>query len=190
MEDTLVELKASCAGVIAAQSKSRRKAEAIESRVHRWEERAALAVNKGRDDLAREALVEKRNATRELESVHSEESHFDQLVAQYKSDIGELEAKLEQAQKKHRVLVQRHIHARKKEKAQTEIRKVKSADVMGKFDTLEGRIDRMEADADLINPVDETTLDEAFTRFELDDEIESELDALRQKTKDKSTGNE
>ena len=186
MEDTLVELKASCAGVIAARSKAARKAEAIESKVRRWEERAALAMEKGREDLAREALHEKRNAAKELEAIHSEETHLEELVTQYKSDIGELEAKLEQAQKKHRVLVQRHIHARKKEKAQTEIRKVRSADVMGKFDSLEGRIDRMEADADLINPPDAATLDEAFDRFELDEEIESELEALRQKTKDKT----
>lgn len=187
MEDTLVELKASCAGVLAAQSKNRRKLEEVEGKIRRWEDRAALAMEKGREDLAREALLEKRNAGEGLEALQAEQSNLESLVAQYKSDIGELEAKLDQAQKKHRVLVQRHIHAQKKQKAQGEIRRARSADVMGKFDGLEGRIDRLEADADLINSEVATTLDETFNQFELDEEIENELEALRKKTQDKSS---
>ncbi len=187
MEDTLVELKASCAGTIAAQTKSKRKYEDVHSRVDRWEERAELAVSKGREDLAREALMEKRAAREQLQGLAEEQAHLSRLVDQYKSDIAELEAKLEQARKKHRVLVQRHVHASRKQKAQSEIRRVHTADVMGKFDALETRIDRMEADADLVNYPSETTLDDEFSKFETDEEIEKELDALRKKAEDKSS---
>lgn len=189
MEDTLVELKASCAGTIAARGKSRQKMQTAREKVERWEKRAALAVQQGREDLAREALLEKREAAAIVEGLEQEESQLDQLVEQYKSDIAELEAKLEQAQKKHRVLVQRHIHARKKQRAQTEIRRVRTADVMGKFETLETRIDRMEADADLINYRGAAEAEDAFTRFETDEAIERELEALRKKTQDKPTTN-
>ena len=60
MEDTLVEIKAACAGVIARSKKTGRHLEEVLSRAGVWEERAGLAVTKGRDDLAREALLEKR----------------------------------------------------------------------------------------------------------------------------------
>ncbi|HID30145.1 MAG TPA: phage shock protein A, partial [Desulfobacterales bacterium] len=60
MEDTLVELKASCAGVMASSKKVQRELQEIRSHTSRWHEKAQLAVEKGRDDLAREALVEKR----------------------------------------------------------------------------------------------------------------------------------
>ena len=60
MEDTLVELKAACAGVMAESKKVQRQLEEIVHRAGHWEDKAALAVRKGRDDLAREALIEKR----------------------------------------------------------------------------------------------------------------------------------
>ena len=60
MEDTLIEIKSSCAGVIASRKKLERKYDELVERRDLWAERAGLAVNKGRDDLAREALMEKR----------------------------------------------------------------------------------------------------------------------------------
>src|SRR5210317_1339583 len=63
IEDTLIELKASCAGVMASEKKVERRLEGVQSREQYWADRAQLAVDKGRDDLAREALVEKRRFT-------------------------------------------------------------------------------------------------------------------------------
>ena len=60
MEDTLIEIKASCAGVMAGAKKVQRQLSDVRARVAYWEEKAGLAVNKGRDDLAREALIERR----------------------------------------------------------------------------------------------------------------------------------
>src|SRR5690606_39606241 len=67
MEDTLVELKASCAGAMATKSKVSRAAEANASRVADWESKARLALTKGREDLAKEALAEKRVFAEESE---------------------------------------------------------------------------------------------------------------------------
>lgn len=181
MEDTLVELKASCAGTIAAQAKSRRTLEDAQSRLDRWAERAELAVSKGREDLAREALLEKRSARERVQELEEEIAHLDDLVARYKQDIAELEDKLTQARKKHNLLVQRHIHANKKAKAQQDIRKSRSVETVSKFQELETRIDRMEADADLVNYGGKPSLEDDFSRFETDEEIEKELEALRKK---------
>ena len=60
MEDTLVEIKVSCAGLMATAKRVRRQMEEHDARVRFWDEKAGLAVSKGRDDLAREALLEKR----------------------------------------------------------------------------------------------------------------------------------
>ena len=53
MEDTLVEIKAACAGAMAEKKKVVRRLEEVRERANLWEERARLAVAKGRDDLAR-----------------------------------------------------------------------------------------------------------------------------------------
>ena len=55
MEDTLVEIKASCAGVMAESKKIHRQLDEAESRAKYWGEKAELAVNRDRDDLARRA---------------------------------------------------------------------------------------------------------------------------------------
>ena len=121
MEDTLVELKASCAGVMANSKKTQRQLDEAQSRAKLWEERAALAVNKGRDDLAREALVEKRRNVERSSSLEQEFDGHNGLLKEYQDDIRQLESKLANAREKQRLLVQRHIHANRKKQAQEEI---------------------------------------------------------------------
>lgn len=179
MEDTLVELKASCAGVMAEQKKVERQLTDIDSRVAFWEGKAGLAVDKGRDDLAREALLEKRRYANRSKDLALESTELDQLVGQYHDDIRQLEDKLKLARNKQRMLVQRHIHARRKRRAEEEIRRMESTEVVQRFDGLENRIERMEAEADLVNLGRKSELAETLDQLAVDDDIEKELAALK-----------
>ncbi len=179
MEDTLVEIKAACAGAMASSKKVKRQLDTLHDRIHYWEEKAQLAVNKGRDHLAREALVEKRRYTRRIDGLENELSEHNLLIEQYQADIRQLEDKLKLARDKQRLLVQRHIHASQKIQAQEEIRRVDSAAAMMKFDELENRIERMEAEADLVNFGNKSALDAEFDTLGVDEEIEKELQALK-----------
>jgi len=179
MEDTLVEIKTACAGVMAGGKKVHRQLEGLETRARYWEEKAELAVNKGRDDLAREALVEKRKFTRRAETLKNELIEYDLLAEQYQEDIRQLEEKLKSARDKQRMLVQRHVHARRKMQAQKEMRRIDSSETVMKFDELEDRIERMEAEADLVNYGKKTSLEEELERLSVDEEIENELQSLK-----------
>ena len=179
MEDTLVEIKTACAGVMAGGKKIKRQLEGLGARAHYWEEKAELAVNKGRDDLAREALVEKRKFNRRIETLENDLAEHDLLIEQYQDDIRQLEEKLKSARDKQRMLVQRHIHAKKKIQAQEEMRRIDSSETVMKFDELENRIERMEAEADLVNYGKKTSLEEELERLSVDEEIENELRALK-----------
>lgn len=179
MEDTLVELKASCAGVIARTAKTHRQLEEVNDRVKVWEGRAQLAVDKGRDDLAREALMEKRKYTGRIEDLEKELSELDGLVGQYHEDIQQLEEKLQKAREKQRILVQRHIYAVRKRRAQEDIRRIESTDAVMKFEALENRIERMEAEADLVNFGKKPTLEAEFEGLMMNDEIENDLQRLK-----------
>ena len=179
MEDTLVEIKAACAGAMASSKKVQRQLGALQDRIQYWEEKAQLAVSKGRDNLARDALVEKRRYTRRIDGLESELSEHNLLVEQYQADIRQLEEKLKSARDKQRLLVQRHIHASQKIQAQEDIRRVDSAAAMMKFDELENRIERMESEADLVNFGKQSTLDAEFEALGADEEIEKELQALK-----------
>ena len=179
MEDTLVEIKAACAGAMASSKKVQRQLVTLQDRIHYWEEKAQLAVSKGRDNLAREALVEKRRYTRRIDDLENELTEHNLLVEQYQADIRQLEDKLKSARDKQRLLVQRHIHASQKIQAQEEIRQVDGAAAMMKFDELENRIERMEAEADLVNFGKKSVLDAEFDTLGVDEEIEKELQALK-----------
>ena len=179
MEDTLVEIKSACAGVMAGGKKIKRQLNDLETRTQYWEEKAELAVNKGRDDLAREALVEKRKFFRRMETLEGDLAEHDLLIEQYQDDIRQLEEKLKSARDKQRMLVQRHIHARKKMQAQEELRRIDSSETVIKFDEIENRIERMEAEADLVNYGKKTSLEEELERLSVDEEIENELRALK-----------
>ncbi len=179
MEDTLIEIKSSCASTIANQKKVERLMEDTQDKETFWNQKAELAVTKGRDDLARQALLEKRRFSQRVEAVEEEYAEIGVIVEQYRDDIQELETKLKSARDKQRMLVQRHIRAQRKKKAQQEIRRVDSAEVMQKFDDIENQIERMEAEADLVNFGKQTSLEEAFDDLAADDDIEKELSALK-----------
>ena len=185
MEDTLIDLKAACAGMMAENKKVKRRLPGLENRADYWERKAGLAVQKGRDDLAREALFEKRRCAQRAQSLATELSGQEALLAQYKDDIRQLEDKLKTVREKERLLVQRHIHAAGKKRAQEEIRRMDSTDAIFKFEELENRIDQMEAEADLVNFGPKATLEDELERLSLDEEIESELKALRKSAVDK-----
>jgi phage shock protein A len=179
MEDTLVELKASCASVMANCRKIQRQMEDTEGKARQWEERAALAVTKGRDDLAREALLEKRQYFERAERLGKELAEHNALVGQYQEDIKQLEDKLQSAREKQRVLVQRQIRAKSKMRAQEEIRRIESTDAILKFEAFENRIERMEAEADLVNFARKTHLESEFDNLMVDEDIEKELQDLK-----------
>ncbi len=179
MEDTLVEIKASCAGVMATKKRVQRELEEVLTRAKQWGEKAQLAVNKGREDLAREALMEKRRYRERAGALEKELSQCDALVEQYQVDMTQLEDKLSAAREKQRILVQRHIHAQRKKRAQQEIRRLDTTDALIRFEQFENRIERMEAEADLVNFGRKPPLEEEFARLEGDEEIEKELQALK-----------
>jgi len=188
IEDTLIELKAACAGVMASQKKVARRLEGAKDLEQYWEERAQLAVDKGRDDLAREALVEKRRFVEMIHALEEEHTEHGAMVEQYKDDIRQLEEKLASAREKQRLLLQRHIRAKNKKQAQEELRRVDNYATIAKFDEFENRIERMEAEADLVNYGRKTSLEEEIDKLADEDDIEKELAALKSSRKQLEEG--
>ena len=179
MEDTLVEVKANCAGAIAARKRAERAVATAETAISTWEDRARLAIEKGREDLAREAIRERRRLE-ELRDAHAKEvSGCDEVVARYKEDIGAVEAKLVDARQRHRLLVQRHKRAKTHERTRGVIERVTRYDAVTKFDQLEQRIERMEAFQEIDPDLQKPSLEEAFAALKEADAIEEELARLK-----------
>jgi len=188
MEETLVELKANCAQAMAVRAAVARDVDGLTARAAAWEERARLAVAKGRDDMAREALAEKRRLLDRGGTLRRELSQAGELVEQAREDIARLEDKLAGAREKQRLLVQRDRRAEDRTRCRRQLRAADSADAMRRFESLEQRIERKEALAELEGSGPDggpdgdrraPGLEERFRALERDEEIEAELARLK-----------
>src|SRR4051794_28053875 len=91
MEDTLIEVKSSCAGFMAEQKRLERSLKECDTESEAWQGRARLAVEKGREDLARAALAEKQLFTHRAATLKEQAQHTRDLVSNTQADIAQLE---------------------------------------------------------------------------------------------------
>lgn len=124
--------------------------------------------------------LKKKRFSQMLQSLDSELVQHSELLGQYRDDISQLEDKLHTAKEKQHMLVQRHLHARRAKQAQMDIRRADNYETIAKFEELESRIDRMEAEAELVNPIARTPLEAVFDKLNVDEDIEKELSALKE----------
>lgn len=179
IEETLGRVTAARNGTLAARRDAELELGRVRERAQAWGDRARMAVGKDRDDLAREALVEKRRYASRAGALEQELAQTDAMLAHYQQDIDALEAKLKLVIEKKRLLVQRHVRAGQHHRAQHQLRRLDTSRAMERFNEFEHRIERMEAEADLVNYGRRPSLEEEFARLGADAEIEQELEALK-----------
>ncbi len=175
MEDTLIELKTSCASSMASEKKAEKKINEIESAISRWQSRAMLAIEKHREDLAKDALLEKKKLTASLEKEKQELNSIKEIVRVSKDEISQVEDKLRSVNNKYTLMKERTKRAEEEKKAQDILNKTNNTN----FDFMEDRINRMEAMNDLDSVYDD--LDKKFKDLEGMDDIDKELAELRKK---------
>lgn len=185
MEDTLIELKSACAAKMAAKAKTERQIKDVENKIDRWQQRAELAVNKGRDDLAKEALIEKKQCERDKEVLDADTEQYDKLIQECKGNIIQIEEKLQVVKQKHKLLIQRGNHAKEQIKAKETIRNADGSKAFQRFSELENRIERMEAEAEMSDYGSQPSKEEKFYTMEAEADVEDELNALKNSMKTK-----
>lgn len=178
IEDVLVEIKGSCATAMATAKQVERDRKRAQTEEQEWARRADLAVDKGRDDLAREALRERRRYAAKVEALTTELDQCNATVDEYKTAIVELESKLRAAREKQRMLVVRHERAVRKQKTERQLRRLDTTDVFARLDRLEHRI---EAQTDRPWAGSPSTLAREIDSLADGDAIERELAALKAK---------
>lgn len=184
MEDTIIEIKTNCAAAIGAENTAKRKIAELEGLVDRWHKRAELAISKGRDDLAREALLEKKRLGEELEKLKLEGARYEQLVKKYKDDIAKLEEKLDSAKAKYKSMREQAAREAEQKRNQSNSytytynwsRQNRDADPVDRFSRMEEHIDRMNGRR---NPDQFEKEETRFKDLEEQEEIENELEKLK-----------
>lgn len=171
MEDTVIDLKTTTAARMAEAIRSEKKVEEAKATVERWQGRAELAIEKGKDDLAREALIEKKHAQEAYERALENISSLKKSVEEGKEEIRTLEDKIKAAKDKLATL--------QREQARAQERRDSSVNLNARFEEMENRINRMNAYNDLSKKSEEKSAEEKFSEMEKNDEIEAEIERIK-----------
>jgi len=180
MEETLIEVRASAARTIADQKEMRRHIAKLEQLQANWTEKAELALSKGRDDLAKAALVEKQKAADMCEQLQSEIALLDETLKAAEDDITKLQTKLREARARENSIAARLESAQNRYRMRDLYAGVKMQDAFSRFETLERRVDFAEGRAEAAGLGGAPkSLDEEIAELRATDKVEAELAALK-----------
>jgi phage shock protein A len=187
MEDTLVEVRSSSARVLADRKTAERKLLRITQEVTDWEEKAKLAISKGREDLARAALQEKRAIEEELELSSAELRSADDHIDQLNDEVSQLQQKLSDAKAKQKAILIRSqtVHSRIAVKRQ--IHRTQLDEAFNKFDKFERKMDNLEGDLEAMDLGREGGLAAEIDALRDDDALNEELAALKRSMQDSTS---
>ena len=179
MEDTLVEVRSAAARSIADKKDLNRKIESLDRERSDWDEKAELAMRKGREDLAKAALVEKSRVASAVDLLKEDYVAVDDGLAKLNEDIARLESKLEDAKTRQKSLLARHKTASSRLAARKKIHDYKIDDAMVRFEAYTRRIDDVEGRVEAYDLGLPKDLNHEFAGLEAEESVKKELDALK-----------
>lgn len=185
MNQQLVEAKKQVAVAIADEKRLHKQFGNEAKKSQDWENKAMLAVRSGDDELAKEALL--RRKEHEAIAVQYQEQWARQkaLTEQLKTALKALSHKIGEAQRKKNVLIARKRRAEAMKSIQETMSGLSDASAFETFDRMAEQIDQMEAEAEAGAEVAEQytgdILRHRFSELEATAGADQELEALKRK---------
>jgi phage shock protein A len=179
MEETLVEVRATAAKAIADGKDMRRTLGRLEDLQSSWTEKAELALSKGREDLAKAALIERQKAADMAGGLRQEIAAIDETLKGYEADIARLQGKLREARVRQNAISHRIESAVTRAKARELLNGGRTEDAFSKFEVLERRADFAEGRAEALGMTGPKTLEEEIAELKSSDKVDAELEAMK-----------
>jgi phage shock protein A len=179
MEDTLVDLRASAARSIADVKEMRRAIGRLDELQLGWTDKAELALSKDREDLAKQALVERQKAADMADGLREEMEQIEQVLRSYEADIGKLQSKLREARARQNAIAARIESAVARAKAREMMHGSRTLDAFAKFEVLERRADFAEGRAEALGMTGPKSLEEEIAELRANEKVDAELEAMK-----------
>ena len=179
MASAIAEARGQVADMIAQEKILQANLQRNRDLANEWQQKAALAVQNGRDDLAREAL---RRRTDYEENAQVYEQQFQsqrQIVDRLKNELQALESKYEDARRNREILIARHRRAATQQRVAQVSAQLDTMDPSAELGRMEERIRLAEARAEAQVELQEDSFDDQFAALGSDSQVESELQALK-----------
>jgi phage shock protein A len=178
MEEALVEVRSTSARAIADRKELLRRQEWLQNEAGEWERKAEVAVQKGRDDLAKGALVERNKASEARELLDRDLGILDDTLGKLNGDIAALQAKIKDAKGRQSAIILRGKAAQSRLGARQRLADHSIDDAMLRFENYERKMDDLEGQIESYD-MGQKTLSEEIEELESDERINEELKALK-----------
>jgi len=185
MNQQLVEAKKQVAVAIADEKRLNKQFGTEAEKSHDWENKAMLAVRSGDDELAKEALLRRKEHDAIAAQYQEQWERQKAFAGQLKTALKALSHKIGEAQRKKNVLIARKRRAEAMKSIQETMSGLSDASAFETFDRMAEQIDQMEAEAEAGAEVAEQytgdILKHRFSELEATAGADLELEALKRK---------
>jgi len=181
MEDTLVEVRSAAVRTITDKKEIQRRLDQLATAEADWAEKAEFAIAKGRDDLAKGALLAKRKLADTAQMLQGELKAVEEAMARHDEDLARLQAKLAEAKAKEKALTIRMSTAKKRVQMRQSFADGRVDDALARFEALHQRIDELEGKAEVYDMGKTKSLEDEFAVLQAESGLDAELAALKQR---------
>lgn len=179
MQEDLVQLRQAVAQAIASEKRIEQQYLQAQAQADEWQRRAALAVSKDNDDLAREAMQRRKSFAESAVGLKNQLDQQRQTVAKLKTNLTALEGKISEAKAKKDLLVARARSAKATEQINQTLGKVNTSGSFATFERMEEKVNELEARSQAVAELSTDSLEDQFKALESGGGVEDELLALK-----------
>ncbi len=181
MEDAIKQGQSQVAEQIAQEKLIQSDLDTAKKNADEWGKKAELAVSKGADDLAREALHRQTDYSAQADIYQKQLDAQHQAVQKLKSDLAALQSKYDDARRNKEMLITRAKRATAQQQIAAASAKISSVDYSSDLQHMERRIQEQEAHVAAANEIESSSVDEQFKKLGDDDAVEQKLADLKKK---------
>jgi phage shock protein A len=179
MQEDLVQMRQAVASAIASQKRTQQQYNQAQTESNNWQQRAQLALQKGDENLAREALLRKKTNTETATALKTQLDQQNTMVDTLKRNLIALEGKISEAKTKKDMLKARAGAAKANEQLQRVVGNMSTGSAMAAFDRMEEKVLQMEARSQAAAELAGADLESQFAMLESGSDVDDELAAMK-----------
>ncbi len=178
MQEDLIQLRQAVAKAIATQKRTQQQFGQAQSESNKWQQRAQLALQKGDENLAREALSRKKMQAETAATLNTQLEQQNGSIDTLKRNLIALESKISEAKTKKDMLKARASAAKANEQLQSTVSGMNTGSAMAAFERMEEKVLMMEARSQAASELAGADLESQFAQLESGD-VDAELEAMK-----------
>jgi phage shock protein A len=179
MNEDLIKMRQASAQVLASQKQLENKYKAAQTAADDWYRRAKLALEKGDEDLAREALKRRKDYEESAKALKSQLDQQKGVVDKLISNTRLLESKISEAKSKKDTLKARAQSAKTSQKVNEMLGNINTSGALAAFEKMEEKVTALEAESEALNQLSTDDLAAKFALLE-SDSVDDDLASLKQ----------